>query len=38
MEYKKIINSLDNTPHQKTKFRTNNWIEIMIIHVKRILV
>ena len=28
MEYKKIINLLDNTPNQPTKFRTNNWVEI----------
>ena len=28
MEYQKIINLLDNTPNQPTKFRTNNWIEI----------
>ena len=27
MEYKKIINLLDNTPNQPTKFRTNNWVE-----------
>ena len=28
MEYKKIINLLDNTPNQSTKFRTKNWVEI----------
>ena len=28
MEYKKIINSLDNTPNQPTKFKTKNWVEI----------
>ena len=28
MEYQKIINLLDNTPNQPTKFRTKNWIEI----------
>ena len=28
MEYKKIINLLDNTPNQLFKFRKNNWIEI----------
>ena len=28
MEYKKLINLLDNTPNQPTKFRTNNWVEI----------
>ena len=28
MEYKRIINLLDDTPIQPTKFRTNNWVEI----------
>ena len=28
MEYEKIINLLDNTPKQPTKFRTENWVEI----------
>ena len=28
MEYQKIINLLDNTPNQPTKFRTENWVEI----------
>ena len=28
MEYEKIINLLDNTSNQLSKFRTNNWIEI----------
>ena len=28
MEYQKIINLLDNTPNQPTKFRTKNWIDI----------
>ena len=28
MEYQKIINLLDNTPNQATKFRTNKWVEI----------
>ena len=27
MEYQKIINLLDNTSNQLSKFRTNNWIE-----------
>ena len=27
MEYQKIINLLDNTPNQPTKFRTKNWVE-----------
>ena len=28
MEYQKIINLLDNTPNQLSKFRTTNWVEI----------
>ena len=28
MEYHKIINLLDNTPEQLSKFRIKNWIEI----------
>ena len=28
MEYQKLINLLDNTPHQPSKFRTKNWAEI----------
>ena len=28
MEYQKIINLLDNTPNQLSKFETKNWIEI----------
>ena len=28
MEYQKIINLLDNTPNQPTKFRTKTWVEI----------
>ena len=28
MEYQKIINFLNNTPNQPTKFRTKKWIEI----------
>ena len=30
MEYQKIINLLDNTPNQPSKFRTKNWIEINV--------
>ena len=26
MEYRKIINSLDNTPNEPTKFRTKKWV------------
>ena len=28
MEYQKIINLLDNTLNQQSKFRTRNWVEI----------
>ena len=28
MEYPKIINLLDNTPNQPSKFRTKNWVDI----------
>ena len=28
MEYQQIINVLDNTPNQLSKFRTENWVEI----------
>ena len=28
MEYKKIINLLDNTTNKPSKFRTRNWVEI----------
>ena len=28
MEYQKIINLLENTPNQLSKFRAKNWIEI----------
>ena len=28
MEYQKIINLLDDTTNQQSKFRTRNWVEI----------
>ena len=28
MEYQKLINLLDNTPNQPSKFRTKNWVQI----------
>ena len=28
MEYQKIINLLDSTPNQPSKFKTKNWIKI----------
>ena len=27
-QYKKIINLLENTPNQPSKFRRKNWVEI----------
>ena len=30
MKYQKIINLLDNTPNQPSKFRTKNWVEINV--------
>ena len=38
MEYQKIINSLDNTPNEPIKFRTNIWLKLMMIYVERITV
>ena len=31
MEYQKIINLLENTPNQPSKFRTKNWVEINVL-------
>ena len=28
MEYQKIINSLNNTPNQPSKFKTKYWVKI----------
>ena len=28
MEYQKIMNLLDKTPNQPSKFKTKNWVEI----------
>ena len=28
MEYQKVINLLDNTPNQSSKFKTKKWVEI----------
>ena len=28
MEYQKIINLLDNTPNQPSKFKTKTWVEV----------
>ena len=30
MEYQKIMNFLDNTPNQPTKFKSKNWVQITI--------
>ena len=30
MEYKKIINLLDNMQNKPSKFRTRNWVEINV--------
>ena len=34
MEYQKIINLLENTTNQLSKFRTKNWDEVMMNHVE----
>ena len=28
MKYQKVVNVLDNTPNQPSKFRARNWFEI----------
>ena len=30
MEYQKIINLLENTPNQPSKFRTKSWVEVNV--------
>ena len=30
MEYQKIANLIDDTSNQPSKFRTKNWVEIMM--------
>ena len=35
MEYQKIINLLDNTANQPTKFRTKNWVKKIMMQVER---
>ena len=30
MEYQKIANLLDDASNQPSKFKTNNWVEIMM--------
>ena len=36
MEYQKIINLLDNTPNQPTKFKKKNWVGTMVMQMERI--
>ena len=36
MEYQKTINLLDNTPNELSKFKTENWVEIMMNQEERI--
>ena len=36
MQYQKIINFLDDTPNQTSKFQTKYWVEKVMIHVERI--
>ena len=33
MKYQKIINLLDNTPDQPSKFETKNWLKEMMEHM-----
>ena len=35
MGYQKLINLLGNTPNQRSKFGTKNWVEMMM-HMERI--
>ena len=34
MDYQKIINLLDNTLDQPSRFKTKNWVEIIMNHVE----
>ena len=36
MEYQNIINLVDNTPNQPTKFSRKNWLKQMMNHMERI--
>ena len=36
MEYQRIINLLDNTPNQSSKFRTRIWVKQIINYVESI--
>ena len=38
MEYQKIANNLDSASNQPSKFRTRNWVEIMMNQEEDILV
>ena len=35
MKYQKIANLIDNTSNQPSKFRTKNWVEIMMNREER---
>ena len=37
MEYKKIIDLLDNTPNQPSKFKTKNLVKIHMYHEECIM-
>ena len=36
MEHQKIINVLDSTPNQPSKFRTKNWVEKKMMYMEHI--
>ena len=36
MQHEKIINLLDNTPNQPTRFRAKHCVETNVSHVKRV--
>ena len=36
MDYQKVINLLDNTSNEPSKFRAKNWVEIMRKDVEHI--
>ena len=36
MEFEKIMNLMDHAPNQSSKFKKKNWVERMLMQVKRI--
>ena len=36
MEFEKIMNLMDHAPNQSSKFKEKNWVETMLMQVKRI--